>query len=435
MVASNASGASVADLVRVDDPARAPRRPSRGPEVAGGDGDLDLGRKAAEPEERLLDLLERARDSRHGRVDLALGETEEREARLRIAAQLVRRAVRLLRAREVAAPTADLADLVVAAGRDLAVEVVELLARRQRLRLGRRPVAAEPQGLGSVDPAGAGKAADVELVAPAVRRLRPLGRAPEVAEVLARADRDAVDEPGRVRSQVAAHRRRGRLVEQSEPLVDLAGLDAARGPSRRARASGRRGRRRAARARRPRRRARPRSRSPSANIALSAWMSRSRPCSGDSGNAVEQPLGAREPAARDGERAAALVVPGQRERDPRGAERVARGACTRRTRARGARSPPRAFRSTRPPRRSSRDRRRSRLCGSRLAVRRVRRAPCLARGGCACFVERVDHLGHERLIVAVARAPGSGGAVPPPGSRRVALAEGCLACIGPCWAI
>ena len=77
-----------------------------------------------------------------GRVDLALGEPEEREARLRIPSHLTRGAIGLLGAREVAAATPDLADLVVAAGRDHLVEVVELLARRYGLRLGGRPVPA-----------------------------------------------------------------------------------------------------------------------------------------------------------------------------------------------------------------------------------------------------------------------------------------------------
>ena len=105
----------------------------RGPQVAGGDRDLDLCRKVPEARQRLLDVLQRPRDAGDRGVDLALGEAEEREARLRVASQLVRRAVRLLRSGEVASPAADLADLVVAAGGDAAVEVVELLAGRDAL--------------------------------------------------------------------------------------------------------------------------------------------------------------------------------------------------------------------------------------------------------------------------------------------------------------
>ena len=106
--------ASTTDLVRVDDLlALVGRRASR-LEIAGGDGDLDLRGKSAEAEERLRGVLERACDPGDGRVDLPLGEPEEREARLRIPAHLARDAIGLLGAREVAAATPDLADLVVA---------------------------------------------------------------------------------------------------------------------------------------------------------------------------------------------------------------------------------------------------------------------------------------------------------------------------------
>src|SRR5206468_3299372 len=142
-----------------------------------------------------------------------------------LTAQLVRDAVRLLGSREVASSTADLTDLVVAERRDRAVEVVELLAGRQRLGLRGRPVAAETKHLGPVDAARAGEPAHVELVAEAVRRLGPFGGAADVAQVLAGADRDAVDKTRRVGAEVAAHRGRRRLVEEREPLVDLPALD------------------------------------------------------------------------------------------------------------------------------------------------------------------------------------------------------------------
>ena len=76
-----------------------------------------------------------------------------------------------------------------------------------------------------MNPTCAGEAGDVEAIAPTVRDLRPFGGAAVVAEVLTGADRDAVDEPGRERPELAAHGRRGRLVEQREPLLDVAGLD------------------------------------------------------------------------------------------------------------------------------------------------------------------------------------------------------------------
>ena len=107
----------------------------------------------------------------------------------------------------------------------MAVEVVELLARCDRLLLRLGPLAAHPHDLRPMNPTCAGEAGDVEAIAPTVRDLRPLGGAAVVAEVLTGADRDAVDETGRERPELAAHGRRGRLVEQREPLLDVAGLD------------------------------------------------------------------------------------------------------------------------------------------------------------------------------------------------------------------
>ncbi len=219
------SRAPPADLVRVDDLLGLGRRAPRRLEIACRDRDLDVRRQAPEPEQRISRVLETPGYARDRGIDLALREPKQRETRLRLAAQLVRHAVRLLGAREVAAPPADLSDLVVAARGDRAVEVVELLARGDGLRLGSRPVASKAERLRPVDAAGARKARHVELVAPTIRGIRPLGGSPVVADVLAGADREAVDDPGRVRSQVAAHRRGGRLVEEPKPLVDLALLD------------------------------------------------------------------------------------------------------------------------------------------------------------------------------------------------------------------
>ena len=115
----------------------------------------NLRRQALEPYEGLLGVLQRARDSRDRRPDLPLGEPQQGETRLGVASQLVRRRVRLLRAREVAATPSDLADLVVPAGGDDAVEVVQLLAGCDCLRLGGGPVAAQPERLRPVDAAGA----------------------------------------------------------------------------------------------------------------------------------------------------------------------------------------------------------------------------------------------------------------------------------------
>src|SRR5262245_58595844 len=76
-----------------------------------------------------------------------------------------------------------------------------------------------------MDPTGTGEARDVEAIAPAVRLVRPFGRATTVPEHLARVDRDAVHDAGRQRLQLAADRRRGGLVEHGETLVHIALAD------------------------------------------------------------------------------------------------------------------------------------------------------------------------------------------------------------------
>src|SRR6187200_2110195 len=75
-----------------------------------------------------------------------------------------------------------------------------------------------------MDAAGPWKAGHVEPVTPPVRRFGPLGRPAEVTHVLARADRHAVDERRRVRLELAADGCGRALVEELEPLLDLATL-------------------------------------------------------------------------------------------------------------------------------------------------------------------------------------------------------------------
>ena len=197
-------GPALADLVRVDRLLHLVRCRARRLQIACRNRDLDLRGEPAEPEEGALCFLQRALHSGQRGIDLALGEPDEREPRLWLAAKLARDAIRVLRSHEVAAAAADLADLVPAGGGDHLVEVLELFAGRERLRLRRRPVAAQAHRLRAVHPAGAGETRDVQRVAPPIRRLRPLRCSAVVADVLARADRDAVDEAGRVSADVTA---------------------------------------------------------------------------------------------------------------------------------------------------------------------------------------------------------------------------------------
>jgi hypothetical protein len=112
----------------------------------------------------------------------------------------------------------------VAQRRDVPLEVVQLVTRGHRNLLRRFEVAAKPHDLGTVDSACAREAGHVQPVAPAVRRFRPLGGPAEVADVLARADRHAVDESRRIGLELAADRRSRALVEKLETLLDLAAL-------------------------------------------------------------------------------------------------------------------------------------------------------------------------------------------------------------------
>ena len=222
-------GAAITDLVRVDDALELVRGGARGLRVGSGDRDLDLSRQAPQARQGILHLFERARDPRERGVDLALRQAQQRKTGLRVTPQLVRGAIRLFRSREVAPPTTDLADLVVAGRGDVALEVVELLARGHRLSFRCRPVAAQAHDLRAMEAAGPRKPADVEAVAPAVRRLGPLGGAPVVADVVARADRHAVDEPGGIGPQLAGEaarslRRAARAPPRRRPVNEHASL-------------------------------------------------------------------------------------------------------------------------------------------------------------------------------------------------------------------
>ncbi len=340
-----------------------------------------------------LRFLERALDSGDSRVDLALGEPDEREPWLWLASELARGAIGVLGSDEVAAAPADLADLVPARSGDHLVEVLELLAGRERLRLRRRPVASQPHRLGAVDPAGAGEARDVQRVAPTIRRLRPLRRAPVVADVLAGADGDAVHEAGRVGADVAAERRGARLVEERETLVDLARTDE--------------------HAPLPRQREHlgvtvadalrelvrlVEHRDGGLELALhhrAERLHQEQMCMlGRFVDVVEESLGVGEPAVRDRERPFALVVPREGQRQACGAPRVSV------RRVGGERLlavTDRLVDLPAPPRRLAEvlevGRRQS--AGVGADVRRVRRTPGLPRCGRAGIVEGVEDLGHD----------------------------------------
>jgi hypothetical protein len=387
--------AAVADLVRVDNLLRLVGRRPRRLRVAGRDRDLDLRRQVAETEQRLLRVLQLSRDPGDGGIDLALREAEERKPRLRLAAELVRHPVRLLGTREVAPTPADLADLVMPERRDRAVEVVQLLAGRQRLSLCGRPVAPEPEHLGAMNAAGTRKAGDVELVAEAVRGLRPLGRATDVAEVLAGADRDAVHEPGGVCAEIAAHRGCRRLVEERKPFVDLPFLDECSSLPRE-------GEHLHVTVTNPFRElvrlleqrdgpvvvALGEHRSERVDEAQPSVLGRLR-------KVLEQAFRIREPASGDGKRAARLVVPRERQCHAGGTELVAGsriagvGALAVRDRLVELPAPPRGFAVV-----LEVGGRQLRVGDARVGA--VGHAPGLTARRGACFTQRVDDLRHPR---------------------------------------
>ena len=215
---------AAADLEGVDDLLELRGSGARRLQISRGDGDLHLSRQPPKPGQRFLDLLERARDPRDSRIELPFRETQEGKARLWVVAQLVRARVRLVGGGEVAEAAANLADLVVAQRRDVALEVVQLVTGRRRHLFRGLEITAESHELCAMDTTGAREAGHVQPVAPAVRRLGPLGGPAEVTDVLARADRHAVDERRRVRLELAADCRGRALVEELEPLLDLAAL-------------------------------------------------------------------------------------------------------------------------------------------------------------------------------------------------------------------
>ena len=372
------------------------RRPRR-LQVSCGDRDRDARGEMPEPVERLVRVSECARDPADRGVQLALREPEQREPGLRGAAELVRGSVGLLGGGEVTPAPADLAELVVATGGDLPVVVVQLVARCDRLLLCPGEVTSQPHDLGPVEAARAREAAHVEAVAPAVRRFRPLRGPAKVAEVVARADRDAVDESGRVGAQLAAHRCRGRLVEQREPFVDLAALD------QRAALTAQRehldvaGAEPAAELERAVEILERRLDLPREELVDRPRQHQERVL-GRIGHVGEQPLGRREPAVGDREGAAAAVVPGQRDREPRRAELVA-ARRERRIRtlaeANGLVQPPC------PPRGVGELLEVGGLEPAALqaCIRVVGRAPRVAGGGVAGGFERVEDLCHRSHIV------------------------------------
>ena len=160
---------------------------------------------------------------RGGRV--ALGQTHQRETRLRIPPGAMSRQQGFLRAGDVSLVQSDPSELVQRPP-ELASQVgAQLLAGHEclTLRLVARP--AQPEDLGAVDPAATVEAPDGVRLAPPLHRLGPLLGHVVLGEALQRAHELAVDDPGRERIEVPGDGRHPGFVEQRQTLLDVAVQD------------------------------------------------------------------------------------------------------------------------------------------------------------------------------------------------------------------
>jgi hypothetical protein len=112
-----------------------------GLDVLGGQHDLDAGGEQHQPPRPVLRLLDRPANSGSGDTDLALGQPEQGQARLRLAAARHRVPIRLLGATELAAQPMQLRS-----------QVMCIADRRMRGAL--QPLAGVPHRFGRVVPCG-----------------------------------------------------------------------------------------------------------------------------------------------------------------------------------------------------------------------------------------------------------------------------------------
>ena len=235
---------------------------------------------------------------------------------------------------------------------------------------------------------------DVEAVAPAVGDLCPLGRPAAVAERLAGVDRDAVDDSGRERVELAARRGGGRLVEDGQAALRVARPDPDRALEHE------RGRLEATVAEPLAELARLPERLPGA-LELAQVDGRGpaheseMPVLDAFGLVGEQPLAPRDPAGRHRERPAQAVVHRERHRDHRRAPGL---ACLHERGVRALAEPDRLLEAPGPPGGVAEAREvvgRERTALVRASEQVVRVAPGMPPSGVPAGFERVVHdLGH-----------------------------------------
>ena len=165
---------------------------------------------------------ERSIDGAAGVVNLAPRKLQEGEAGLRVVSVLVRPVEGLGSPLEVAHAEADLADHVLGVSDpDEEPVPLELVAGLAGLLLRLRPLAVEHLQLRPMDSTDARVAPGAVAAHPPLALAGPLRRAPQVADVAACRDRDAVDVARDPEIELARARRRGRFVDVREAVLPV----------------------------------------------------------------------------------------------------------------------------------------------------------------------------------------------------------------------
>src|SRR5918996_1191670 len=193
--------------------------------LAGGQHDLHVGGQEVRAPQRLCLLAQCAPNRGCGRGAPALGESEERHARLRLPAEPARLSVRVLRLLELASQTMDLSLAVEGLGGRGPVETLREAFPGAACLLERvPPVPVELHDLRPVHEAAAGEGDEIRLLlAPAGQDRGPLLRPADLVRLLAGEDHAAVDDARRDRRHLPARDGHHGLVQESNALLDAAG--------------------------------------------------------------------------------------------------------------------------------------------------------------------------------------------------------------------
>ena len=171
---------------------------ARGGGVAGGEHDLDVGGEQTCPRDRVLGFVEGPADHGVGGFEPSLGESQQRQAGLGVAAELAGALVGGLGAVEVADQAEEVALDGVGGGEGGGVDGCgEPIAGVSGLDEGFGPRPEQLEDLGAVQEAVAAVEHELLLgVAPADERLRPRSASAEVEQLRAGVDHRAVGVTG-----------------------------------------------------------------------------------------------------------------------------------------------------------------------------------------------------------------------------------------------